>query len=44
MKDAFAILGATLIALVPLSAVIAAVAAWVTHVSYRIWQGLPRGG
>ncbi len=32
MKDAFAILGATLITLVPLSAVIAAVAAWVTHV------------
>ncbi len=29
MKDAFAILGATLITLVPLSA---AVAAWVTHV------------
>ncbi len=32
MKDAFAILGATLITLVPLSAVVATVAAWVTHV------------
>ncbi|WP_111788302.1 hypothetical protein [Agrobacterium tumefaciens] len=32
MKDAFAILGATLLTLVPLSAVVAAVAAWVTHV------------